>query len=107
MYTLNDLTKLKLEKVTDNKSKYTYFFHYIQNVLLTNLDGVEEICRLMSQFSFEAQLLIIFQLEQMEDTKVQELTHDLIAKLELVKVEVFLPRKEWLTLTGVVERKFS
>jgi hypothetical protein len=43
----------------------------------------------------------------MEDTKVQELTHDLIAKLELVKVEVFLPRKEWLTLTGVVERKFS
>jgi hypothetical protein len=61
----------------------------------------------MSQFSFEAQLLIIFQLQQMEDTKVQELTHDLIAKLELVKVEVFLPRKEWLTLTGVVERKFS
>lgn len=107
MYTLNDLTKLKLEKVTDTKSKYTYFFHYIQNVLLTNLDGVDEICRLMSQFSFEAQLLIIFQLQQMEDTKVQELTHDLIAKLELVKVEVFLPRKEWLNLTGVVDRKLS
>lgn len=60
MYTLNDLTKLKLEKVTDTKSKYTYFFPYIQNVLLTNINGVEEICRLMSQFSFEAQLLIFF-----------------------------------------------
>lgn len=75
--------------------------------MLTNLDGVEEICRLMIQFSFEAQLLIIFQLQQMEDTKIQELTHDLISKLELVKVEVFLQRKEWLNLTEVVERKFS
>lgn len=104
MYTLNDLINLKLEKVTEKKSKYTYFFHYIQNVLLTNIDGVEEVCLLMSRFSFDAQLLIIFQLKQMEDKKTQELTSDLISKLELVKAEVFLPRKEWLKLTGNIEK---
>lgn len=107
MYSLSDLINLKLENVAGNKSKYTYFFHYIQNVLLTNIDGVEEICLLMNHFSFDAQLLIIFQLQQMEDKKIQELTTDLVTKLELIKVEVFIPRKEWLNLIGNIEKKFG
>lgn len=107
IYSLNDLINLKLENVTGNKNTYTYFFHYIQNVLLTNIDGVEEICILINHFSFDTQLLIIFQLQQMEDKKIQELTTDLLTKLELIKVEVFIPRKEWLNLIGNIGKKFG
>jgi len=41
LYTLTDLIKLKTEEVLPNKNKYDFFFFYLQNALLTNVeDGI-------------------------------------------------------------------
>ncbi|MGF2120298.1 hypothetical protein [Enterococcus casseliflavus] len=103
MYTLTDLIKLKTEKVLPNKNKYDFFFFYLQNALLTNVDGVEEICEMMHLFTLEAQLLILLQLQKMENQQIEHLTSELIDKLEFVKIEIYLPRKKWNQIDQTIE----
>ncbi|WP_430611592.1 hypothetical protein [Enterococcus sp. DIV0876] len=103
MYTLTDLTKLKTEEILPDKNKYDFFFLYLQNVLLTNLDGVEEICEMMHLFTLEAQLLILLQLQKMENQQIDNLTSELIDKLEFVKIEIYLPRKKWNQIEQTIE----